>query len=122
MTELVQNLLVGGLMLVGAFFTLAASIGLMRLPDLYSRMHAASKTGTLGAGVFLLALAIFTEDHAIATRALAAIAFLLLTAPVSAHLLAKAAYAVGYRLWEGSVHDDMAAAAQTRKRPAGDDA
>ncbi|WEX07750.1 monovalent cation/H(+) antiporter subunit G [Chelativorans sp. AA-79] len=108
MIELFQNLLVGTLILIGAFFAFAASIGLLRLPDLYTRMHAASKTGTLGSGAMLIALAVYTEDHATASRALAAIVFLLLTAPISAHLLAKAAYAAGYRLWSGSVHDDMA--------------
>ncbi|MDZ5698379.1 MULTISPECIES: monovalent cation/H(+) antiporter subunit G [Phyllobacteriaceae] len=109
MTELLMNLLISALMLIGASFTLVAAIGILRLPDLYSRMHAASKAGTLGSGVLLLALAFYAHDHATVTRALAAIVFLLLTAPLSAHLLAKAAYAVGYRLWEGSVHDDMAA-------------
>lgn len=108
MIELLVNLTVSALMLIGAAFTLVASIGLLRLPDLYSRMHAASKAGTLGSGVLLLGLALFAQDDAIVTRALAAIVFLLLTAPLSAHLLAKAAYAVGYRLWEGSVHDELA--------------
>ncbi|WP_159590324.1 monovalent cation/H(+) antiporter subunit G [Chelativorans xinjiangense] len=117
MIELLQNLLVGSLMLVGSFFTFAAAIGLLRLPDLYSRMHAASKAGMLGAGVLLLALALFAQDHSTVTRALAAIIFLLLTAPISAHLLAKAAYAAGYRLWEGSVHDDMAEAPNGKKQP-----
>ena len=108
MTELLQNVVVGSLMLVGACFALAASIGILRLPDLYSRMHAASKAGTLGSGVFLLALAIYAHDHPTVMRALVGIAFLLLTTPISAHLLAKAAHAVGYRMWEGSVQDEMA--------------
>lgn len=114
---MLQNVLVGSLMLIGAAFTFVAAIGLLRLPDLYSRMHAASKAGTLGSGVLLLALAIFAHDHSTVTRALAAITFLLLTAPISAHLLAKAAYAVGYRLWEGSVHDDMAETQPQREQP-----
>lgn len=108
MIELLQNLAVGTLILIGAAFTLIASIGLLRLPDLYTRMHAASKAGTLGSGVMLVALALFAFEDATSTRALAAIVFFLLTAPISAHLLAKAAYAAGYRMWSGSVHDDMA--------------
>lgn len=114
---MLQNVLVGSLMLIGAAFTFVAAVGLLRLPDLYSRMHAASKAGTLGSGVLLLALAIFAQDHSTVTRALAAIIFLLLTAPISAHLLARAAYAVGYRLWEGSVHDDMAELHTTHQEP-----
>jgi len=107
MIELIHNLVVGTLILIGAFFALAASIGILRLPDLYTRMHAASKAGTLGSGVMLIALAIYAPGHSTVTRALAAVLFFLLTAPISAHLLAKAAHAAGYRLWDGSVRDDM---------------
>lgn len=108
--EAAQSLITGGLIIIGAAFTLIAAIGLLRLPDLYTRMHAASKAGTLGSGVMLIALAVFADDQAVVTRALAAVVFFLLTAPISAHLLAKAAYAAGYKLWDRSVHDDMAGA------------
>ncbi len=107
MIDIVQNYLAGTLIIIGSAFTLVASVGLVRLPDVYSRMHAASKAGTLGSGVMLLALAVVAEDQATVTRALAGILFFLLTAPVSAHLLAKAAYAAGYQLWGESVLDQM---------------
>jgi multicomponent Na+:H+ antiporter subunit G len=107
MIDTFQNYIAGVFVVVGAAFSLVAAVGLLRLPDLYSRMHAASKAGTLGSGVMLLALAVYTDDQAILLRALAGVAFFLLTAPVSAHLLAKVAYSAGYRLWDGSVHDDM---------------
>lgn len=107
MIDLIQNYLAGILIIIGALFTLVASIGLVRLPDVYSRMHAASKAGTLGSGVMLLALAVVANDQATVTRALAGILFFLLTAPIAAHLLAKAAYAAGYQLWEHSVLDQM---------------
>ena len=118
-----QNLITGGLIIIGAAFTLIAAIGLLRLPDLYTRMHAASKAGTLGSGVMLIALAVFAQDQAVVTRALAAVVFFLLTAPISAHLLAKAAYAAGYKLWDRSVHDDMAGAERkdAPERPDGDE-
>jgi multicomponent Na+:H+ antiporter subunit G len=106
------NILTGLLIIIGAAFTLIAAVGILRLPDLYTRMHAASKAGTLGSGLMLVALAIFAQDQAIVTRALAAVVFFLLTAPISAHLLAKAAYAAGYKLWGRSVHDDMASPAR----------
>ena len=108
MIELLQNVLVGSMMIIGALFALVASIGVLRLPDLYTRMHAASKAGTLGSGLMLLALAIYAQDHGTVTRALAGIAFLLLTAPISAHLLASAAHTAGYRLWAGSIRDELA--------------
>lgn len=99
----------GVLIVLGAGFTLVAAIGLIRLPDVYSRMHAASKAGTLGSGAMMIAMAIHAEDAGVASRALAGFVFFLLTAPISAHLLAKAAYAVGYRLWDKSVLDEMGA-------------
>lgn len=107
MIDALVEYVTGILLVIGASFALVAAIGLLRFPDVYSRMHAASKAGTLGSGVMLIALAIHSQDLATAGRALAGVAFFLLTAPVSAHLLAKAAYAVGYRLWPGSVLDEM---------------
>ncbi|MES0882944.1 monovalent cation/H(+) antiporter subunit G [Roseibium sp. SCP14] len=93
----IVEIVIGLMLVVGALFALAASIGLLRLKDVYMRMHAASKAGTLGSGVMLLALAVHAGDLSIVTRALAGVVFFLLTAPISAHLLAKAAYAAGYR-------------------------
>lgn len=104
------TLLVAALLVIGSIFALVAAIGIVRLPDLYTRMHAASKAGSVGSGLALIAIAIHSHDLAIATRSLAGVLFFLLTAPISAHLLAKAAYAVGYRLTPLSVHDDMAEA------------
>lgn len=107
MIDSILTVLVGLLMIFGGGFSLVAAIGINRLPDLYSRMHSASKAGTLGSGAVLIALAIHTDDIATMTRALAGFVFLLLTAPIAAHLLAKAAYEAGYRMWSGSLRDDM---------------
>ena len=91
------DILTGVMLVVGASFAFVASLGLIRLKDVYMRTHAASKAGTLGSGVMLLALAVEAGDLAIVTRAIAGVVFFLLTAPISAHLLAKAAYTAGYR-------------------------
>lgn len=107
MINSLQNYLAAVLILAGSGFALTASIGLLRLPDLYSRMHAASKAGTLGSCAVLLALAVHADDPAISLRALAGIVFFLLTVPISSHLLAKAAHGAGYRLWENSERDDL---------------
>ena len=107
MLDALQNYISGILLIIGAAFTLVATLGLIRLPDIYSRMHSASKVGTVGSGAMLIALAVHSDDLATIMRALAGVAFVLLTAPVAAHLLAKASYSAGYRLWEGSVQDDM---------------
>jgi multicomponent Na+:H+ antiporter subunit G len=87
----------GVMILVGSVFGLLAAVGLLRLPDLYTRMHAASKAGTMGSGLMLLAIALVALDSAVTLRAFAAVVFLLLTAPVSAHLLARAAYSARYK-------------------------
>ncbi|WP_322989144.1 MULTISPECIES: monovalent cation/H(+) antiporter subunit G [unclassified Hoeflea] len=104
----IVTLVSAAFLLIGSAFALVASIGLLRLPDLYTRMHAASKAGTMGSCLMLIALAIHTTDVGTMSRALAGVVFFLLTAPVSSHLLAKAAYAVGYRLHSTSVTDEMA--------------
>lgn len=107
MTEIL-TLLSAALLLIGSLFAFVASVGLLRLPDLYTRMHAASKAGTMGACLMLIALAVHSDDVGTVSRALAGVVFFLLTAPVSSHLLAKAAYSVGYRLHKSSVRDEMA--------------
>ncbi len=96
LTDLVTYL--GGIvLLIGALFALIATIGVLRLPDLYTRMHAASKAGTVGGSFILLAVALLSQDMAVALRALIGITFLLLTTPVSAHLLARVSYMTGYK-------------------------
>ena len=82
-------------MLFGALFCLLAAVGVLRLPDLYMRLHAASKAGVVGAGLILAAVVLISFDGAVALRAVLGIVFLLLSTPVSAHLLARAALKIG---------------------------
>lgn len=95
------------LLLIGATFVLLAAVGLVRLPDLLTRMQAAAKTGTLGVGCTVLAVAVFFGQAGITTRALLIVVFLFMTAPIAAHMIARAAYFVGTDLWEGTVNDDL---------------
>jgi multicomponent Na+:H+ antiporter subunit G len=81
-------------LVVGALFSLTATIGVLRFPDVYTRLHAAAKAGPVGAGFVLLGVAVAVFSPAAALRAVIGIIFLILTAPVSAHLLARAAYLV----------------------------
>lgn len=90
MSEL-QLYLAAALILMGSLFSLLAAVGVVRLPDLLTRMHAASKAGVVGAGLILLAIAVVSGSSAIVLRAILGILFLALTTPVSAHLLARAA-------------------------------
>ena len=107
MFEILQNYIAGILLIIGSLFCLVATLGIIRFPDLYTRMHAGSKAGTVGSGATVIALAVYAEDSATVLRAIAAVAFFLLTAPVAAHLLARASYLAGYRMWEGSIADEF---------------
>ena len=95
------------LMLFGVFLILIAGIGLLRMPDLYLRMSAATKASTLGLGLILLGTVLFFGELGIASRAIATIIFVLLTAPVSAHMIGRAAYTNGVPLWEGTELDEL---------------
>lgn len=109
MIDVLQSVFAALLILIGSVFALAASIGLLRFPDLYTRMHAAAKAGTLSSCVMLIALAVYADDFSVTTRALGGVLFFLLTAPISAHLLAKTAHTSGLQLWRGSVIDEYTA-------------
>ena len=101
------------LLIVGASFMLLAGLGVLRLPDLFMRLQAATKASTLGVGCMLLAVAIHFQGLAVATRSALVIAFFCVTAPVGAHMIARAAYAAGAPLWEGTITDEL----RTGKRP-----
>jgi multicomponent Na+:H+ antiporter subunit G len=95
------------LLVIGGAFMLLAGVGVVRMPDLFMRMQAATKAATLGVGCMLLALAIHFGDLAITARAALVTAFVFLTAPVAAHVIARAAYSVGVPLWEGTICDEL---------------
>jgi multicomponent Na+:H+ antiporter subunit G len=87
-----NDLIVGILMLGGALMSLAAAIGLTRFPDLMSRMHAASKPQVLGLLLFLLAMAVQFESWSLLPVLAVCWLFMILTAPVSAHMVGRAGY------------------------------
>ena len=102
-----MNGLIFLLMLIGAFFMFVAAIGVLRMPDLFMRVSATTKASTLGASSLLLAAAFYFDDYAITSRIAAIIAFIVMTAPVAAHMLGRAAYISQVPLWEGTVCDDL---------------
>lgn len=81
--------------LLGAFFVLTAAIGLVRFPDLYSRLHASSKLVSLGSAGIFLGVALEFTDTAAFTRLVAVLLFQFLTTPLAAYLIAQAAYLRG---------------------------
>ena len=99
--------IVAALMAIGAFFMFVAAIGVLRMPDVFMRLSASAKASTLGASSLLLAAAVHFYDFAIATRIVAIIAFIVMTVPVAAHMLGRAAYLSNVALWKGTVRDDL---------------
>jgi multicomponent Na+:H+ antiporter subunit G len=91
----------------GALFVLLAAVGIVRMPDLYLRISVTTKAATLGIGLILICVALYFGEASITTRVLAIIFFLLLTAPVGAHLIGRASYFVDVPLWKKSVMDDL---------------
>lgn len=96
------------LILLGAFFMLVAAIGIIRMPDLLIRMHAATKAGTLGAALLLIGVAIHFGETSVTLRAVSIVVFLFLTAPIAAHMIGRAAYCEGeVKLWDRTVVDEL---------------
>jgi len=82
---------------VGGLFLIAGGIGVLRLPDFYSRLHAAGVVDTLGAGLMLLGLLLQTEEFGVGIRLVLVLAMLLVTVPTATHALARAALHAGQR-------------------------
>lgn len=95
------------LLLVGSAFSLLAAIGILRMPDFYARLQCSTKASTLGVGCVVAAAAIHFESPGTTTRALLVIAFLMLTAPVAAQLLGRAALAENVPMWKKTVVDEL---------------
>lgn len=126
MTASPADWLTAGLLVLGGLFVLLAALGIARMPDLFTRMQAATKATTLGVGCLLLAVALATDDPGVRTRALATVMFVLLTAPVAAHMIGRAGYLDGADLWEGTLVDEWhgrarGGAASRRTSPMGGD-
>ena len=107
--SVIVSFLIGFFILVGALLSLIATFGVIRLPDVYTRNHAASKASTLGVmsvllGTFLYFYAL--EGH-FNSRLLLGIVFLFMTSPISSHLINRAAYNTGTKLWDKSIRDDL---------------
>ncbi|MCC5923740.1 MAG: monovalent cation/H(+) antiporter subunit G [Crocinitomicaceae bacterium] len=102
-----NDIIIIGVVSLGTLFILLAAIGLVRMPDLYLRISVTTKAATLGVGLLLLGTALYFKEISITTRAIAIIFFLLLTAPIGAHLIGRASYFIGVPLWKKSVIDDL---------------
>lgn len=84
------DVLIGIFLLMGGFFALVAAIGILRLPDVLTRMHASTKAGILGSSLILIGCAISLSEGDITVRVVAIILFLMLTSPIGAHMIGRA--------------------------------
>ncbi|MCY7782291.1 MULTISPECIES: monovalent cation/H(+) antiporter subunit G [Bacillus] len=104
----IAKIIVAVFILLGSLVCLAASFGTLRLPDMYTRSHAASKGSTLGVNMVLLGVFFFLWfiTGEISAKILLGIFFIFITSPVGGHLICRAAYNSGVKLDERSVQDD----------------
>ena len=100
------DILTAILWLAGSAFALLAAVGVLRMPDVFTRMQASTKASTLGLGCLLLGAALQMGDLASFIRAASIGAFILLTTPVAGHVIARAAYFAEVPLWKGTVLDE----------------
>ena len=99
--------LVSILLLLSSALVLLASIGLLRLPDLPTRMHATTKSGVLAVVLVMIAVALFFSRTDVTVRVLAIIVFTFITAPIAAHAIGRAGYLSGIKLWPETIKDDL---------------
>ena len=96
---MIREILTCVFLLLGGFLSIVAAVGVLRMPDLFIRMHAATKLGTVGVSSVVLGVMIHFGSITVISRGVLIIAFFLLTAPVAAHMIARAAYRSGVSLW-----------------------
>ena len=104
---MIREVISAFLIIFGTALILISALGVVRMPDLYLRMSASTKSSTLGVGAILLGAAIYFNELGVASRAIATIFFILLTAPVAAHMMSRAAYFNGVPLWDGTRYDEL---------------
>lgn len=92
---------------IGSLATLVAAIGVLRMPDFYTRLSVTVKASTIGSGLLLVSAALYFSVPDVTNRAVAIVLFLILTAPVAAHMIGRAAYMGRTKLWKESKLDEL---------------
>ncbi|QGH35047.1 Na+/H+ antiporter subunit G [Gracilibacillus salitolerans] len=110
--EFIMQIIIILFLVLGTFFVLSASIGVIRFPDVYTRLHASTKAATLGISGIMIGAFIFlyVEHEIVSGKLILGIIFILLTAPVSAHMIGRAAHTTGIKPWshDGNTRDAYA--------------
>ncbi len=105
--EVIQELTSTLFIIFGVIFMMIAALGILRLPDFYIRMSAITKAGTMGVGLIVVGIAIYFNTLLISAKAFVIVSFMLLTAPVAAHIIARAAYRQGIPFWGKNLIDEL---------------
>lgn len=87
------------ILLAGCFFIFLAALGMLRMPDIFTRMSASTKASSFGITLIFFSLIIYFEDFSLTLQLLITIVFIYLLSPVAAHLIGRAAYFSGSKLW-----------------------
>ena len=109
------------LMLVGALLAVLAAIGVVRFPDTFLRMQASSKASTLGLACLLAGAALQLPDVSSIIRLCSIAAFIMLTAPLSAHVVARASLYRGTQLWKGTIRNEYELQVRSPERAPGEE-
>ncbi len=96
----IRTIITGVFLAIGCFFMVVSSIGIIRFPDFYSRMHPAGKSDTFGQAMILIGLMIYEGFSLVSVKLFFIIIFIFVANPTATHALAKAAYTAGVKPWE----------------------
>lgn len=107
-TQLIFDTLAIFFLIGGLFFMLVGAIGVLRLPDAFNRLHAASKCSTLGMMGLLLAACLHVGTGDVVAKSIAVVLFIFVSTPVGSHMLAKAAHRDDAEQWDGTLSDELA--------------
>lgn len=94
-------------LLLGGGFMLVSALGVVRFPDIFTRMHAASKASSFGLGWLIMAIAFYFGTWTVILKCIAITIFVFLTVPIGSHMIGRVAYISGGCLWEKSVSDEL---------------
>ncbi|MEQ6884196.1 monovalent cation/H(+) antiporter subunit G [Salicola sp. Rm-C-2C1-2] len=101
------DLIIGAFLISGAAFMLLAALGILRLPDLPTRMHSSTKAGALGAMLIMGGVVLGFAQWLALARGVAIVLFIMMTTPIAAHAIGRAGYLIGVPLWDGTIKDEL---------------
>lgn len=104
---MITDWIVALFLVVGSLFMLVAAIGVVRFPDLYTRMHAATKASSFGILLMLIGVSIQLPGFYLIMEAIMVIVFIFMTAPVASHMIGRVAHLFGTPLWEKTTIDEL---------------